>query len=355
MKNPAIFSILGLMLAGSAALSADAPPPQAGSIAPDGQHDFDFAVGTWKTHVRRLLKPLSGSNDWAEGIGTVSTRTIWNGRAQLEELSMDTRGIRLEGLALRLYNPKTHQWRLHWANAKKGMLSDTAAFGSFQNGRGEFYDCEEINGSMVLVREIFSDIKPDSHHFEQAFSADMGKTWEPNLVVDLARTSAESAAESLTDDTRSRDFDFNYGHWEVHVSRLDGQLVGSTKWLEYDGLSDVTPIWNGRGSLIEVQADGTAGHLEGLGLRLYNPETRQWNLNWAASRIGMMGTPPTIGGFKDGRGEFYDQELLDGRDIFVRNTYSEIQSDGARFEQAFSADAGKTWEKNWVITFLREK
>jgi hypothetical protein len=352
MKRIAVlWWVFGTMMWGAAAMASDSPAPPTSSNTPDGQHDFDFAVGTWKTHVRRLLKPLSGSNEWVEGTGAVSTRKVWDGRAQLEELSMDAPGFHLEGLALRLYNPKTHQWRLHWANAKRGILSDAVAFGSFKNGRGEFYDAEVINGKNVFVREIFSDIKPDSHHFEQAFSEDQGKTWESNLIVDLTRTGAEAPVESLTANDRNRDFDFNYGHWKVRVSRLDGQLVGSTKWLEYDGVADVKPVWNGRGNLIEVEADGAAGHLEGLGLRLYDPESHQWNLNWAASRIGMMGTPPAIGGFKNGRGEFFDQELLDGRDIFVRNTYTDIRADGARFEQAFSGDAGQSWEKNWVITF----
>ena len=347
--------ILGTMLCSAGAMATDLASSQSPPATPDGQHDFDFAVGTWKTRVHRLLKPLSGSSDWVEGTGSVSTRKVWGGRAQLEELTMDATGFHLEGLALRLYNPKTHQWRLHWASAKKSMLSDPPAFGSFKNGRGEFYDEEMINGKSVFVREIFSDITPNSHHFEQAFSEDQGKTWEPNLIVDLTRTAAEPAAESLSANDRNRDFDFNYGSWKVHVSRLDGQLVGSTKWLEYDGVSEVTPVWNGRGNLIEVKADGPAGQLEGLGLRLYDPEAHQWNLNWAASRIGMMGTPPTVGAFKDGRGEFFDQELFDGRDIFVRNTYTDIKPDGARFEQAFSADAGKNWEKNWVITFTRQR
>jgi hypothetical protein len=354
MKNAIFCCLLATMVCGAQAMAADSPSPEIAPVSPDGQHDFDFAVGTWKTRVRRLLKPLSGSNDWVEGTGTVSTRKVWGGRAQLEELTMNADEFHLEGLALRLYNPKTHQWRLHWANAKKGMLSDVPAFGAFKDGRGEFYDEEVINGKNVLVREIFSDITSNSHHFEQAFSEDMGRTWEPNLIVDLTRTGAEPAVESLTANGRNHDFDFNYGHWKVHVSRLDGQLVGSSKWLEYDGVSEVTPVWNGRGNLIEVKADGPAGHLEGLGLRLYDAEAQQWNLNWAAGRTGIMGTPATIGAFKDGRGEFFDQELLDGRDIFVRNTYSDITPDGARFEQAFSANAGKTWEKNWIITFTQE-
>jgi hypothetical protein len=337
------------------ALAAQSAPAESGATKRDGQHDFDFAVGTWDTHVRRLLKPLSGATDWVDGTGTISTRKVWNGRADLEELTMETSAGRLDGLALRLYNPKTHQWRLYWANAKKGVLANPPSFGAFKDGRGEFYDQETFNGKNILLRELFSDITSNSYHFEQAFSADLGKTWEPNLIVDATRTAAAPAAESPSANERNRDFDFNYGHWKVHVSRLEGQLVGSTKWLEYDGLSEVTPVWNGRANLIEVQADGPAGHLEGLGLRLYDPEAQQWNLNWANSRDGMIGTPPTVGGFKDGTGEFLDQELLDGRDIFVRNTYSDTTPKGARFEQAFSPDAGKTWEKNWVITFAPEK
>jgi hypothetical protein len=321
----------------------------------DGQHDFDFSIGTWKTHVRRLLKPLTGSADWVDGAGTVSTRKVWNGRADLEDLTIETPGGRIEGMALRLYNPKTHQWRLYWASAKKGTLTNPPSFGAFKDGRGEFYDQEIFNGKNIFLRETFSDITPTSYHFEQAFSEDLGKTWEPNLIVDLTRIAAEPATQSLNANDRNPDFDFNYGRWKVHVSRLDGQLVGSTKWLEYNGVSEVTPIWNGRGNLIEVEADGPAGHLEGLGLRLYDSETHHWNLNWAASRDGIIGIPPTIGAFKDGRGEFLDQELLDGRDIFVRNTYTDITLDGARFEQSFSPDAGKTWEKNWVITFARAK
>ena len=177
-----ILTVSLLSISPHSARATDAEHTQSPPAASDGQHDFDFAVGTWNTRVRRLLKPLSGTNDWVEGTGTVSTRKVWGGRAQLEELTMDTGDTHLKGLALRLYNPKTHQWRLHWANAKKGVLSDPPAFGAFKKGRGEFYNEEVINGKNVFVREIFSDITPNSHHFEQAFSEDQGKTWEPNKI-----------------------------------------------------------------------------------------------------------------------------------------------------------------------------
>ena len=148
------------------------------------------------------------------------------------------------------------------------------------------------------------------------------------------------------------DFDFNFGTWKTHVSRLLHPLTGSTIWTEYDGISFVRKVWNGRASTLELQVDGPAGHLEGVGLRLYNPESHQWSLNWANGSQGVM-TQPMIGEFKDGSGVFYDQENFNGRAIFTRNGFYNITPTSSRFEQAYSADGGKTWEVNWIMTFTR--
>jgi hypothetical protein len=106
--------------------------------------------------------------------------------------------------------------------------------------------------------------------------------------------------------------------------------------------------------LLELEADGPAGHIEGLGLRLYHPQSRQWSLNWANRNSGTL-DQPMIGEFRNGRGEFFDQEPWNGRSIYVRNSFSDITPDSCRFEQAFSDDGGKTWEANWVMTFTRVK
>jgi hypothetical protein len=111
-------------------------------------------------------------------------------------------------------------------------------------------------------------------------------------------------------------------------------------------------VWNGRASIFELEVSGPAGAIEGVGLRLYNPEAKQWSLNWANSRENELGVP-MIGEFKNGRGDFVDQEPYDGRAIFVRNGFSAITDNASRFEQAFSADGGKTWETNWIMTFER--
>ena len=150
------------------------------------------------------------------------------------------------------------------------------------------------------------------------------------------------------------DFDFEIGTWKTKLKRLVGPLTGSTKWVEYEGTSVVRKVWNGRANLLELDVSGPAGRIEGLSLRLYNPESRQWSLNFANAAGGTIFTP-TIGEFKNGRGEFYNQETLNGRSIFVRFIISCSNRDTCHFEQAFSDDGGKTWEVNWIATDTRSK
>ncbi len=226
------------------------------------------------------------------------------------------------------------------------------SIGQFKDGRGELYDQETLNGKVILVRHIFSNVTPTSYHFEQAFSGDRGHTWEPNWVADLTRTSAEPVAPTLSAEERNRDFDFNLGHWDVTVKRLTNPLSGeSKKWTNWKGSGQVAPVWNGLANIAEFELDGPSGHLQGVGLRLYNAEAKQWSISWANSRDGVIGVP-VVGEFKDGRGELLDIEDYNGRQIFVRNLFINITPDSAEFEQAFSED-GKSWEPNWLMTFKR--
>lgn len=156
----------------------------------DGQKDFDFEIGTWKTRLKRLLNPLTGSNKWVEYEGTTVVRKIWDGRANLVELDVSGAAGRIQGLSLRLYNPQSRQWSLNFASAGGGVMTPPT-IGEFKNGRGEFYNQETYNERAILVRFIISDITPDSCHFEQAFSDDGGKTWEVNWIADDTRIKSE--------------------------------------------------------------------------------------------------------------------------------------------------------------------
>lgn len=167
----------------------DPGPARAGLQAAaerDGQHDFDFEFGSWKAHLRRRLNPLTGSDTWAELEGTSIVRKVWDGRANLGELEVANATTRIAGLSLRLYNPQSRQWSIYWANSKDGSLG-TAMTGQFTNGRGEFFNQEFFQGKAIYVRFIFSDITPASFRLEQSFSADGGKTWEPNWIATFAR------------------------------------------------------------------------------------------------------------------------------------------------------------------------
>jgi hypothetical protein len=148
------------------------------------------------------------------------------------------------------------------------------------------------------------------------------------------------------------DFDFELGDWKCHLLRRLRPLTGSDTWVAYDGDSNVRPVWGGAANLGELELTGSAGHLEGLSLRLYDPKAHQWNVSFANSASGLLGQA-MVGGFKDGRGEFFDQEAYDGRTIFVRFIFSDITARSFRLEQAFSDDAGRTWEPNWIATFTR--
>jgi hypothetical protein len=161
----------------------------------------------------------------------------------------------------------------------------------------------------------------------------------------FSRISPHKAAplETGTERNGEHDFDFDIGTWRTHLTRLQHPLTGSTTWVDYEGTTVVRKVWNGRANLAELEADGPAGHIEVLSLRLYDPQAHQWSLNTASSKGGTISVP-TIGEFKNGRGEFFDTEPVNGRSILVRNIWSDITPNSCRFEQSFSTDGGKTWE-----------
>jgi hypothetical protein len=169
--------------------SPTATGPQRVGTERDGQHDFDFEIGTWKIHLSRLQDRLVGSKTWVEFDGDSVTRKVWDGHANLEEFETNSPTGHIEGLTLRVYNPQTHQWSIYWANSKDPALGQPIQpmVGEFKNGRGEFYDQELWNGRSVYVRFIWSDITPNSAHFEQSYSDDGGKTWEVNWITNQTR------------------------------------------------------------------------------------------------------------------------------------------------------------------------
>ena len=174
-----------------------------------------------------------------------------------------------------------------------------------------------------------------------------------NCLLLIGLISLQTFAQTNERDGR-HDFDFEIGAWKTHLRRLQRPLSGSTTWVEYEGTTVVSKVLDGRANLVELKVDGPAGRIEGLSLRLYEPQTRKWSLNFANIVDGKL-TTPSVGEFKNGRGEFYNDDTFNGRPILVRFVITKITNDLYRFEQSFSDDAGKTWEVNWIAIDTRVK
>jgi len=195
----AVLALILYSVATRTQAGSNRPKPDVRATERDGQHDFDFEIGTWKTHLKRLAHPLTGSSEWIECEGTSLVRRVWNGRANLVELEADCPGGHFQGLNLRLYNPQSHQWSLNFSNSSDGTMSQPT-IGEFRNGRGEFYDQETFKGRAILVRFVISDITQNSCRFEQSFSDDGGKTWEVNWIATdtLVSSGSETAHQHWT-------------------------------------------------------------------------------------------------------------------------------------------------------------
>jgi hypothetical protein len=151
------------------------------------------------------------------------------------------------------------------------------------------------------------------------------------------------------------DFDFLNGSWNVHNRFLKGRLRGSTEWIEYDGTLALELLLNGLANIDRYRATREGATVEGVSLRLFNPQTQEWSIYWADNvRAGVL-LPPMVGTFKDGVGEFFGDEAVDGRRVLCRFRWSRTNTASPQWEQAFSPDGGQTWETNWIMTFTRQR
>ncbi len=176
------------------------------------------------------------------------------------------------------------------------------------------------------------------------------------LLASPARAQAPAPAPGASAPPDGQhDFDFVIGRWKAHLSKLLHPLTGSTAWVEYDGTSVMTRLWDERANMEEFDvatSDPRAGdrtRIEGQTLRLYDPASHRWSLYLLDAANGRLLLPATVGAFSNGRGEFLDAEEFDGRTILVRYVWTHAAPQSAHMEQSFSPDWGKTWEVNWIL------
>ncbi|HZD75584.1 MAG TPA: hypothetical protein VE218_01175 [Acidobacteriaceae bacterium] len=177
-------------------VDALAPPrnsPSSTTVSPapqhDGAHDFDFLIGDWKAHVRRLPDRLDGSNTWVEYDGISNHKKLLDSNANFEEFDVTSadRKLRIKAQTLRLYNPESHQWSIYGVDLDKGTIDLPPVVGQFHGDRGEFFNQQNWKGRVILVRYVWLNISPKSSRMEQSFSPDGGKSWEVNWICELSR------------------------------------------------------------------------------------------------------------------------------------------------------------------------
>ena len=187
----AIFSSANAQQSPAPATSTSSASQSVAKFAParDGSHDFDFLIGDWKAHVRRLPDRLVGSDKWNEYDGVSNHKKLLDTNANFEQFEVDDPKdhLHIKAQTLRMYNPDSHQWSIYLVDLDKGTLELPPVVGEFTGNRGEFYNQQQWKGRAVLVRYLWLNISPKSARMEQSFSADGGKTWETNWICELTR------------------------------------------------------------------------------------------------------------------------------------------------------------------------
>lgn len=148
------------------------------------------------------------------------------------------------------------------------------------------------------------------------------------------------------------DFDFLVGTWKVHHRMLKARLKGSTEWIKFEGETVLRKILNGIGNIDDNIIHMPNGPVHAISLRLFNPTSKEWSIFWSTDKTGALDIP-MVGSFKDGRGEFYAQEINDGTRVYSRFIWSKMDTNSPQWEQALSEDGGRTWETNWIMEFER--
>ena len=166
----------------------DAPPPMQGAADVSHLHDFDFLVGEWRVHHRRLKERLADNHEWVEFEGTCAMRKLMDGWSNVDDNVLDMPGGAYRAVALRSYDPDAPRWSIWWLDgrAPHGDL-DPPVQGRFENGAGVFYGDTTVDGAPIRVRFIWSGIASASPRWEQAYSSDAGKTWDTNWTMEFRR------------------------------------------------------------------------------------------------------------------------------------------------------------------------
>ena len=153
-----------------------------------GSDDFDFFIGRWRVVHRRLRDRLASCREWVEFGGSTVVQTILGGLGNIDDNALALPGGAYRALTLRSYDAQALQWSIWWLDGRHPSRLDAPMVGRFENGVGAFYADDTLDGQPIRVRFLWTVRGPDRPHWEQAFSADSGATWEINWTMDFTRS-----------------------------------------------------------------------------------------------------------------------------------------------------------------------
>ncbi len=173
------------------------------------------------------------------------------------------------------------------------------------------------------------------------------------LIFTIIATAHLGPLQAATTRDGSHDMDFSLGSWRTEVSIIKDPFNKPNEAIDMTGTKVARSVWNGKAVLEEIEASGPSGHWQGANLFLYDPVAGQWSQNYADSSAGRMEGPPSIGGYRDGKLEFYSQEFVDGRAMLIRGTWKISSPNLHTYEIGRSVDGGRSWHTSFIARVTR--
>lgn len=327
------------------------------SIAATRAGDWEWLAGNWNVLNRRLRRRLAGSTRWDEFGGRSAVWLTMGGLGTIDDNILELPGGDYRAAGVRAYDPQTDRWLIWWIDGRDPTRIEPPVAGRFDGDTGVFTGSDTFEGRPIDVRFEWLGIHGDRPHWRQSFSPDGGVTWEMNWENFFTRTAAEPTPLPLLprNDPAAApdDWAFLAGQWVVRHRKLRRRLVGASDWDAFSGTFVNWPLLGGNGNVGDNVMPAPAGAYRGMGLRTFDPATGEW-LSWFLdSRSPTRLDTPLRGRFENGIGTFLSDDVHEGRLIKARVTWSRITARSARWEQAFSADGGRSWEVNWTSDFER--
>lgn len=335
----------GLILAGGPALAR----------ATDRRRDWAWLEGNWQVDHRRLRRRLAQDTHWDRFAGTSAVWMTLDGLGTVDDNLLRLPGGDYRAMGIRAYDPATDRWSIWWLDGRNPTRIDPPVTGRFDGDTGLFTGTDTFDGRPIDVRFQWRGVHGARPHWQQSFSPDGGASWEMNWENFFTRTAATPAPLPPRSDTERApdDWAFLAGRWTVRHRKLRKRLAGSRDWDLFGGTFVNWPTLGGSGNAGDNLMEAPSGTFRGIGFRAWDPAAHEWLSWWLDGRDpGRIGAP-LRGRFVDGIGTYLSDDEHEGKPVKARVTWSRITRSTARWEQAFSADGGATWEVNWTSDFTR--